>query len=118
MREFGSPTMLVNGCDAAGSEAPGASSCRIYQLQAGRLSAVPAALASMIPAAGCPLCWPAYAALLSSAGLGVLASPRYRFFLTAGLLIVAMTGLGIEARRSGYAPLVLGRASAVPRYLN
>jgi hypothetical protein len=70
--------------------------------------AIPAALASVVPAVGCPLCWPAYAALLSSAGLGFLASSRYLFFLTAGLLAVAMTGLGIEARRRGYAPLALG----------
>ncbi len=62
----------------------------------------------MLPVLGCPLCWPAYAALLSSLGLGVLASARYLLPLTIALLAVALAGLGVQARRRGYAPLVLG----------
>jgi hypothetical protein len=146
-RAFGSPTVLVNGRDIAGSEAVGAASCRIYQPQPGSLAAVPpvgmiaaalreasaaepvprdaapprkwlgivaipAVLASLLPALGCPLCWPAYAALLSSLGLGFLASPRYLLPVTLALLAIALAGLGAHARRRGYAPLMLGVVSA------
>ncbi len=41
MRAFGSPTILVNGNDVAGTEAAGAASCRIYRQQPGSLAAVP-----------------------------------------------------------------------------
>lgn len=41
MRAFGSPTILINGRDAAGNEAAGAASCRVYQTRPGRLAAVP-----------------------------------------------------------------------------
>ncbi len=41
VRAYGSPTILVNGRDVAGSEAAGAACCRIYQPQAGRFAAVP-----------------------------------------------------------------------------
>ncbi len=70
--------------------------------------AIPAALASMLPVLGCPLCWPAHAGLLSSLGVGFLISERYLLPLTIGLLAVALAGLGVQARRRGYAPLVLG----------
>lgn len=72
------------------------------------LLAIPAAAAAMLPVLGCPLCWPAYAALLSSVGLGFLGSPRYLFPVTAALLGVALAGLGIQARSRGFAPLILG----------
>jgi mercuric ion transport protein len=72
------------------------------------LLAIPAAAASFLPVVGCPLCWPAYAALLSSLGLGFLASARYLFPLTIGLLAVALAGFGVQARRQGFAPLALG----------
>jgi hypothetical protein len=70
--------------------------------------AIPAALASTLPVLGCPLCWPAYAGLLSSLGVGFLASARYLLPLTISLLAVALAGLGVQARRRGYALLVLG----------
>jgi hypothetical protein len=41
MRAFGSPTILINGCDVAGNEAAGAASCRVYQTRPGQLAAVP-----------------------------------------------------------------------------
>ncbi len=41
MRAFGSPTILINGRDAAGIEAAGSPSCRVYQARPGRLAAVP-----------------------------------------------------------------------------
>jgi mercuric ion transport protein len=41
MQAFGSPTILVNRRDVGGIEASGATYCRIYQRQPGRLAAVP-----------------------------------------------------------------------------
>lgn len=76
---------------------------------------VPAIVVSLLPALACPLCWPGYAALLSSAGLGFLASSAYLLPLTAALLAVALASLAIQARRrGGYAIVALGLiASAV-----
>lgn len=78
------------------------------------LFAIPAAVASMLPVLGCPLCWPGYAALLSSLGLGFLVSARYLLPLTIALLGVALAGLVVQARRQGsLVPLVLGSAASV-----
>jgi hypothetical protein len=41
VRAYGSPTILVNDSDVAGSEVGGAACCRIYQPQAGQFAAVP-----------------------------------------------------------------------------
>jgi mercuric ion transport protein len=70
--------------------------------------AISAAVVSALPVLGCPLCWPGYAALLSSLGLGFLASARFLFPLTMALLALALAGLGVQARRQGFVPLALG----------
>jgi mercuric ion transport protein len=77
------------------------------------LLVIPAVAASMLPALGCPLCWPGYAALLSSFGLGFLASAHYLFPLTIALLGLALMGLAIQARRQGLAPLMLASAASL-----
>lgn len=74
--------------------------------------AIPAALASLLPVVGCLLCWPAYTALLSSLGVGFLASARYQLPLTIALLAVALTALGVQAKRRGFAPLILAVAAS------
>ncbi len=74
---------------------------------------IPAAAASMLPVLGCPLCWPGYAALLSSLGLGFLASARYLFPLTIVLLGIALAGLAIQARRQGLMPIILASVASV-----
>jgi mercuric ion transport protein len=76
------------------------------------LLAFPAAIASMLPVLGCPLCWPGYAALLSSLGLGFLASARYLFPLTVALLGIALVGLAIQARRQGLMPIMLASVAS------
>ena len=72
------------------------------------LLAVPAILASLIPSVTCPLCGTAYAALLSTIGLGFLMSSSYLLPLTASLLAVALAALGYEAAKLGaWGPFLL-----------
>lgn len=76
------------------------------------LSAIPGVVVSLLPILACPLVWPAYAALISSLGLGFLASSTYLLPLTGALLAVAVAGLGLQIKPKGYGPFVLGIVSA------
>ena len=73
------------------------------------LLAIPGVLVSMLPLLACS--WPAYAALISSLGLGFLGSSTYLFPVTAALLAVAVVGLGMHIKIAGYGPFVLGLVS-------
>jgi len=78
------------------------------------LLAVPGVGVSLLPKLICPLCWPAYAGLLSTLGLGFLISTVYLVPLTAALLALAVGSLAFRAsRRRGLAPFWLGLAAAV-----
>ena len=80
----------------------------------GILPTLPASIISFIPVGLCPACWPAYAGLLGSIGLGFLLQLRYLVPLTISFLALAVAGLGYRARtRRGYGPLLLGTAAAV-----
>jgi len=68
---------------------------------------------SMLPKLACPACWPAYAGLLTSVGLGFLISAAYLLPLTATFLALALGALAFRAnRRHGYGPFFLGLAAA------
>jgi mercuric ion transport protein len=69
---------------------------------------------SMLPKIACPACWPAYAGLLSSIGLGFLIPNRaYLLPLTAIFLAVAVGILAVDARRKrDYVPLAVGTIAA------
>ncbi len=67
---------------------------------------------SLLPILACSLCWPAYAALLSSLGLGFLGTSTYLLPLTGALLAVAVAGLGLQIKRAGYGPFACGLVSA------
>jgi hypothetical protein len=68
---------------------------------------------SLLSKVACPLCWPAYAGLLGSVGLGFLLSSTYLLPLTAAFLVIAIAALGYGAReRAGYGPLTLGLAAS------
>lgn len=142
LRGFGSPTVLINGVDVAGETPAGAASCRVYRATDGRVLGAPspemvgralrvakggsvssqwrrplpvlaAAGVSLLPKLACPACWPAYAGLLSSVGLGALASSKYLLALTATFLGVALTTLAFRAeRRRGFGPFLLGLAAS------
>jgi mercuric ion transport protein len=77
------------------------------------LLALPGVGVSLLPKLTCPVCWPAYAGLLSSVGLGFLISARYFFAFTSGFLLLSVTALAFRAgERRGYGPAVLGLAAA------
>lgn len=136
-RQYGSPTILVQGKDVAGGEAPGTDACcRIYADSGGAMRGVPAVeqIAAMLrarsgasgrwrlniavvssvgvallPKLTCPACWPAYAGLLSAMGLGVLATGTWLLPLTLGFLGIALGALAYRARqRRGFGPLLVG----------
>jgi len=57
----------------------------------------------------CPACWPAYAGLLSSMGLGFLLKTTWLLPLTMITLVFVIGSLAFRARaRRGYGPLILG----------
>ncbi len=77
------------------------------------LLALPGIGVSILPKLACPACWPAYAGLLTSAGLGFLISAVYLLPLTAPFLVVALIAMVFGARdRHGYGPFVLGMVAA------
>jgi len=73
------------------------------------LFALPGVGISLLPKLACPLCWPAYAGLLSSVGFGFLVSAAYQLPLTAGFLVIALGAMAFKANsRHGYGPFLLG----------
>lgn len=78
------------------------------------LAALPALGAVLIPGVSCPACWPAYAGLLSSLGVGFVNYTPYLLPLTLLCLAVAVFSLGFRARRRhGFGPLCLGVVAAL-----
>lgn len=140
-RLYGSPTVLVAGEDINGEPPSGDPSCRIYANTQGRNRGVPDAtlirsalqrhmqstpppvrrlqLAALLPAIGaallpkltCPVCWPAYAAVLSALGVGFVDYTPYLMPLTMAFLAITLAMLAWRPRR-GYAPLGLGIAAS------
>lgn len=141
--KYGSPTILVNGEDAAG-EAPGdgAATCRIYMDGEGRrdvvpsvdviasaltkagvrssggasgaLSVLPAIGVALLPKLTCPACWPAYAWLLGVFSISFVNYTPYLTPIMALFLALAVAPLAWRAKsRRGYRPFALGLASSV-----
>ena len=74
----------------------------------------PAIGTALLPKLTCPLCLPAYAALLSALGLEFFDYTPYLLPLTIAFLAVALVALAIHARRTGQrAALIIGLASSV-----
>ena len=78
------------------------------------LLSLPSLGISMLPKLACPACWPAYAGLLSSIGLGFLMSAAYLFPLTVLFLSLAVGALAFRAKkRYGYGPFWMGLLAAI-----
>lgn len=77
------------------------------------LVALPGIGVSILPKLACPACWPAYAALFTSIGLGFLISVTYLLPLTTAFLVLALAALLFKAGdRHGYGLFVLGIISS------
>lgn len=77
------------------------------------LPLLPAVLFALLPKVACPACWPAYAGLLSSVGLGFVAQTEYLLPLTSTFLAIVLVALAYRARsRRGYGPFWLGTTAA------
>jgi hypothetical protein len=75
------------------------------------LAMLPAVGAALLPKLTCPVCWPAYTALLSALGVGFVDYTPYLLPFTLVFLGVTLAMLAWRPRR-GYAPLVLGLAAS------
>lgn len=70
---------------------------------------LPTVGAAFLPKLACPACWPAYAGLLSSLGIGFFDYTPYLLPLTAVFLLIAVAALAYHARqRRGYKPFLMG----------
>lgn len=77
------------------------------------LVALPSISVSVLPKLACPACWPAYAGLLTSIGLGFLISAVYLLPLTVAFLVLALGAMVFRARElRGYWPFPLGMIAA------
>jgi hypothetical protein len=70
--------------------------------------------AALLPKLACPACWPAYAGLLSSIGIGFIDYTPYLFPLTSVFLFIALMALFYHAQfRRGFHPFYLGLVASV-----
>lgn len=77
------------------------------------LAMLPGIGAAFLPKIACPACWPAYAGVLGSLGLGFLMDTTWLLPLTAVFLGLAIGALAFRARRRrGFRPMILGTFAA------
>lgn len=94
--------------DAAAGKKPVASRWRAIA------ASFPAVGTALLPKLTCPLCFPAYAAILSTLGIEFVDYTPYLLPLTAIFLAVAITLLALQTRQTGnVVPLVLGVAASL-----
>lgn len=73
------------------------------------LTAIPSVLIAILPKLTCPMCWPAYTAILASLGISFVNYTPYLPMIITSLLVIALVSLSYNARhRHGYKPLALG----------
>ena len=69
----------------------------------------PGIAVAMLPKLLCPPCWPLYAGIVSSVGLGFLVGTAHLLRITSAFLVLTLAVLGIRAnQRRGYGPLLAG----------
>jgi mercuric ion transport protein len=78
------------------------------------VAVLPAMGTALLPKVTCPACWPAYAGVLSTLGLGFVNYTPYMLPLTTVFFAMALASLGYQAgRRRHFIPLLLGLLAAV-----
>lgn len=66
-------------------------------------------LAGLLPALACPACAPAYASLLSTAGISAIGSGQGYLIVIMALLSISLASLGLDAwRYRMFGPLAVG----------
>lgn len=84
----------------------------------GFIAALPTIGAALLPKLTCPLCWPAYAALLGALGIGFVDYTPYLPAITVALLAVSLGSLAYLARRRRTVlPIIGGIAGAITLWL-
>ena len=80
----------------------------------GALATLPAVGTVLVPSLTCPACWPAYAGLLSSFGLGFVDYTPYLLPLTILFVCLALLSAGYQAEKTrGYLPFTLSVLGAI-----
>lgn len=103
---------IVHALQAGQPSAQEKSTSRFGSLTLGG-APLPAVGVALLPKLTCPACWPAYAGLLSSMGLGFFNYTAYLLPLTLVFLVFVIASLAFRARRRrGYKPLLLGVIAA------
>ncbi|MGE0681321.1 MAG: MerC family mercury resistance protein [Candidatus Binatia bacterium] len=75
---------------------------------------LPAIGAALLPKVTCPACWPAYAGVLSTLGLGFVNYTPYMLPFTLVFFALALTSLGYQAkRRRNFTPLLVSLLAAL-----
>ena len=73
------------------------------------LLAMPGIGVALLPKLLCPMCWPLYAGIVSSVGLGFLVGTVDLLPITSAFLILTVAVLGFRARqRRGFGPFLIG----------
>lgn len=77
------------------------------------LGVLPGIGIGFLPVLGCPACWPAYAAIAGSLGVGFIVQVPYLLAITVMFMAGAVFFLGYNAqKRQGYGPFLLGLIAA------
>lgn len=80
----------------------------------GMLAALPAIGTALLPKLACPVCWPAYTALLGVIGLGFMDYTPYLLPITAIFLLAVLALLWSQCRRNGhFLPFFIGAAASL-----
>lgn len=78
------------------------------------LAALPSVGVALLPKLSCPVCWPAYTALLSSVGINFVDYTPYLLPTLTAFLAITLWALAYRARaRRGYGPLALGALGSI-----
>ena len=77
------------------------------------LAVLPGVGVALMPKLACPLCWPAYAGILSAMGLGFLMEARWLLSISSALLAVALFALALEAAAGNAPSLALDASHCV-----
>lgn len=77
------------------------------------LASLPGIALALLPKFTCPACWPMWASVFPSLGLGLVLDERFAVPLLAVFLLPAVAMLAIGARRRrGHAPFAVGLVGA------